>query len=169
MREESEQRFRRLLEQHDRELLAAAAARAEHGVRDQAWDTRFHDRVRDVVHPVMDRLRSLMHEYELKSEIITTRRRTEADGTVVPSSIAFEFRVLTDPETHGFPITVPSLTLIADAASRAVLVHENTMLPYEGGHVGLVARIGLEELTGAAVEDHLYAVAQKILRGTDAQ
>lgn len=169
MREESEQRFRRLLEQHDRELLAAAAARAERGMRDQAWDARFHDRARDVVLPVMQRLKALMHEYELNSAIIVTNRRTSPEGVVTPSSVGFEFRVLTDPETHGFPITVPSLTLIADPASRAVLVHENTMLPYEGGHVGLVARHGLEDLTGAAVEDHLYAVAGKILRGNDAQ
>lgn len=169
MREETEFQFRRLLEDHDRDLLRLPTADAHQALRDQTWDTRFHDRIEHLVHPIMTRLRAMMHEHGLRSEIVVTHRQTNDAGRIVPSSIAFEFHVLTDPETHGFPVTTPSVTFVGDPTLDAVQVHENSMLPFLGGHVGMIDQCKLAWLDEAFVEKHLLAVARKILRGTDAQ
>jgi hypothetical protein len=169
MREEAEARFRHLLERHDRELLRPLGPDARRALREQEWDRRFHETVERVVQPIMTRLRTLMHDHGLRGEITVTRRHTDADGKVTPSSIAFAFQVLTDPETHGFPITIPTLTLIGDAVHDAVQAHENSVLPFLGGHVGIVDQCPLERLDADFVEKHLFAIARKVLRGTDAQ
>jgi hypothetical protein len=57
---------------------------------------------------------------------------------------------------------------MADPVNENVLVHENSILPYFGGHVGLVEQCTLDGLTGEHVEKHLLALAQKVLRGTGA-
>lgn len=110
----------------------------------------------------------MMHDHALQSVILVTQRRVGSDGKIIPSSIAFEFRVLTDPETHGFPVVTPTLAFVADPVNNTVLVHENSILPFLGGHVGLIDRGSLEDLTGEFVEKHLFAIAQKMLCGTDA-
>jgi hypothetical protein len=166
MREATERQFRQLLEQHDREFLRSASRDGRLALREQEFDRRFREHVTDVVMPIMTRLRTLMRDHDLHSEIIVTQRHTEADGKITPSSIVFEFRVLTDPETHGFPITTPTLAFIADPANTAVLVHENTVLPFLGGHVGLIDHCPLDQLSTDRVEKHLLAVAKKVLRGT---
>lgn len=168
MREETERQFRVLLEQHDREFLRSATPRAELALREQEFDRRFHEHAKDVIEPIMRKLHALMHDHGLQSEIIVSERHTESDGKITPSSIAFEFRVLTDPETHGFPITTPTLAFIADPANSNVLVHENSILPFFGGHAGVIDLCALDDLTREVVEKHLLAVAQKVLRGTGA-
>ena len=168
MREATERQFRELLEQHDREFLRSASRDGTQALREQEFDRRFHEHAADMVAPIMTKLRSLMRDHELHSEIILTQRHTDADGKIAPSSIAFEFRVLTDPETHGFPITTPTLTYIADPSNNAVMVHENTILPFLGGHVGLIDQCPLDQLSAERVEKHLLAVARKVLRGTGA-
>ena len=168
MREETERQFRELLEQHDREFLKSVTPSTERALREQEFDRRFHERTKDVIEPIMTKLRALMHDHGLQSEVIVTQRRTESDGKITPSSIAFEFRVLTDPETHGFPVTTPTLAFIADPANNNVLVYENSILPFLGGHVGVIDQCALDDLTGELVEKHLLAIAQKVLRGTGA-
>jgi hypothetical protein len=168
MREETERQFRELLEQHDREFLKSVTPSAERALREQEFDRRFHERTRDVIEPVMTNLRALMHDHGLQSEIVVTQRRTESYSKITPSSIAFEFRVLTDPETHGFPVTTPTLAFIADPANNIVLVYENSILPFLGGDVGMIDQCALDVLTDELVEKHLLAVAQKVLRGTGA-
>ena len=166
MREATERQFRDLLEQHDREFLRSASRDGERALNEQEFDRRFHEHVADVVTPIMTKLRSLMKDHDLHSEIVVTQRRADAGGKIAPSSITFEFRVLTDPETHGFPITTPTLAFIADPSNNAVLVHENTVLPFLGGHVGSIDQCPLDQLSAERVEKHLLAVATKILRGT---
>ena len=166
MREETERQFRQLLGQHDREFLKSVTPRAERVLREQEFDSQFQERIKDVIEPVMTKLRALMHEHGLRSEILVTQRCAEPAGKITPSSIAFEFRVVTDPETHGFPITMPTLAFIADPANNIVLVHENSILPFFGGHVGVIDQCALNGLTDELVEKHLLAVAQKVLRGT---
>jgi hypothetical protein len=168
MREATERQFRELLEQHDREFLRSASRDGKQALREQEFDRRFHEHAADMVAPIMTKLRSLMRDHDLHSEIILTQRHTDAGGKITPSSIAFEFRVLTDPETHGFPITTPTLTFIADPSNNAVMVHENTILPFLGGHVGLIDQCPLDQLSAERVEKHLLAVARKVLRGTGA-
>jgi len=166
MRAETERQFRDLLEQHDREFLKSATAGAVRALTEQEFDLRFLERTKDVVEPVMTKLRTLMHDHGLHSEIVVTQRRSEAGGKIIPSGITFEFRVLTDPETHGFPITTPSLAFIADPTNSNVQVHENSILPFLGGHIGMIDQCALDDLTSERVEKHLLAVAQKVLRGT---
>lgn len=169
MRKETERQFRQLLEQHDHEFLKSVTPSAERTLRQQEFDLRFHERSNDVIQPIMTKLRALMHDHDLQSEIVVTQRRTESDGKITPSGIAFEFRVLTDPETHGFPVTTPTLAFIADPANNTVLVHENSILPFLGGHVGVIDQCALDDITGELVEKHLLAVARKVLRGTGAR
>ncbi len=168
MREETERQFKRLLEQHDREFLKRAGPAAEHALRLQEFDRRFHERVQDVVEPVMAKARALLHDHGVQSKIVATQRHAAADGKITPSSIAFQFDVLTDAESHGFPITTPTLSFIADPARNAVLVYEDTLLPFFGGQVGVSGHCTLDELTSETVERHLLAVARKVLRGTGA-
>ncbi len=168
MREETERQFRELLEQHDREFLKSVTPSTERALREQEFDRQFHELARDVIEPIMTKLRALMHDHGLESAIVVAERRIDADSKITPSSIAFEFRVLTDPEIHGFPVTIPTLTFIADPANRNVLVHENSILPFFGGHVGVIEQCVLGELTGEFVEKHLLAIARKVLRGTGA-
>lgn len=169
MRDETEARFRHLLERHDRERLRATTPGERRAFREQEWDTRFQETADTVVRPILERLRTLMHDHGLRAEVIQTKRRTETDGTIAPSSIVFEFRVLTDPETHGFPITTPSLSFIGDPVHGTVMVHEDSVLPFLGGHVGIVDQVSIEGLSGDLVERHLLAIAAKILREADAQ
>jgi hypothetical protein len=166
MREATERQFRELLEQHDQEFLRSAVRNGRHALSEHEFDRRFHEDTNSVVVPIMTKLRALMREHDLHSEIVVTQRRTETDGRITPSSVAFEFRVLTDAETHGFPITTPSLAFIADPSNNAVLIHENTVLPFLGGHVGLIDQCPLDGLSGDQIEKHLLAVAEKVLRGT---
>jgi hypothetical protein len=116
----------------------------------------------------MTKLHALMRDHGLQSEIVVSQRHTESDGKITPSSIAFEFRVLTDPETHGFPVTTPTLAFIADPAHTNVLVYENSILPFFGGYAGVIDLCALDDLTGEVVEKHLLAVAQKVLWRTGA-
>jgi hypothetical protein len=168
MQEETERQFRQPLEQHDREFLKSATGTADRALREQEFDRRFHERTKDVIEPVMTKLHALMHDHGLQSEIVETQRRTESDGKITPSSIAFEFRVLTDPESQGFPVTTPTLVFIADPANNNVLVYENSILPFLGGHVGMIDQFALDDLTGELVEKHLLVIAPKVLRGTGA-
>ena len=168
MRRDTERQFRELLEQHDREFLRSVTPSAERTLREQEFDRQFHERTKDVTEPIMTKLSALMHDHGLQSAIVVTQRHTEPDGKITPSSIAFEFRVLTDPETHGFPITTPTLAFIADPATSTVLVHENSILPFFGGHVGVIGQCAFDDLTGELVEKHLLAIARKVLRGTGA-
>ena len=166
MREATERQFAELLEQHDREFLKPNAAAADRALQEQEFDRRFHERCKIVVHPVMARLHAMMHDHGLQSGVVVTERRRDAHGRIVPSSIAFEFRVLTDPETHGFPVVTPALSFIADPANDTVLIYENSILPFLGGHVGVIDRCPVEGLTETLVEQHLLAIARKVLRGT---
>lgn len=166
MREATERQFRQILEQHDRDFLKTVKGGTEPALREQEFDRQFHERCADVVSPIMEKLRTLMHDHGLQSAIAEVPRRSEADGKITPSSITFEFRVLTDPEIHGFPIVTPGLAFIADPANGVVLVHENSILPFLGGHVGVIDQCSLERLTGEFVEQHLLAIARKVLRGT---
>lgn len=166
MREATEQQFRELLEQHDREFLKPASGAAERALREQEFDRRFHERCKAVVHPVMARLHAMMHHHGLHSGVVVTERHSDANGRIVPSSIAFEFRVLTDPEIHGFPVVTPVLSFIADPANDAVMIYENSILPFFGGHIGVIGHCAVDELTEALVEQHLLAIARKVLRGT---
>ncbi len=166
MREETERQFRQVLEQHDRESFKSTGPAAECVFREQEFDRRFQERAKDVIEPILAKAKALMHDHGLHSGIVVTQRRTEADGKITPSSIAFEFHVLTDAQTHGFPTTTPSLAFIADAGGDAVVVHENSMLPFFGGHLGIIDRVRLDELTGELVERHLLAFARKVLPGT---
>jgi hypothetical protein len=168
MRQDTERQFRQLLEHHDREFLKAATAAARKALTQQEFDLRFQERAWVVVLPIMTTLRSLMHDHGLHAEIVETHCHTDDRGKTVPSSVTFEFHVLTDPETYGFPITTPALAIIAEPANRNVQVHENSILPFLGGHLGVIDTCTLDELTGARVEKHLLAVAQKVLRGTGA-
>ncbi len=133
MREETERQFRELLEQHDREFLKSATRTAERALREQEFDRRFHERTEDVIEPVMTKQHALMHDHGLRSEIAETQRRTGSEAKITPSSIAFEFRVLIDPETHGFPVTTPTPAFIAHTANNNVPVYENSILPFLGG------------------------------------
>ncbi len=166
MRKETERSFRQLLSEHDRDFLRAVTPGVERAVREQEFDNGFSACAKDVIGPVMTSLRGMMHDHGLRSEIVVTRRGTASDGKITPSSIAFEFHVLTDPETHGFPVTTPALTFIADPANNRVLVHENSILPFLGGHVGMIDQCELDGVTSGFVEKHLLAIAQKVLRGT---
>jgi len=166
MRDETERQFREVLEHYDRELLRSAGPADARALREQEFDRQFHERATDIVEPILAKARTLMHDHGLHAETIVTQRRTEADGRIVPSGIAFEFRVLVDAEVRGFPITTPTLSFIADPAANSVLVHENSMLPFLGGHVGVIDHCTLDGLTGEFVEQHLLAVARKVLRGT---
>ncbi|MGE0416590.1 MAG: hypothetical protein AB7O80_07270 [Acetobacteraceae bacterium] len=168
MRPETERQFRELLEQHDREFLRTTTRAGMQAMDERAFDTRFHEHVKTTVAPVMARLRALMHDHGLQSGLVIGERRVDADGRITPSSVTFEFRVLTDPETHGFPNTTPTLAFVADPATGMVLVQENSFLPFLGGHVGVIDRIPLDGLTAEAVETHLLAIARKVLRGTGA-
>jgi hypothetical protein len=168
MREATERQFRTLLEEHDIEFLRSAARDGRHALTEQEFDRHFHEDANNLVVPIMAKLRTMMLEHGLHSEIVVTQRRAEVDGSVTPSSIIFEFRVLTDAETKGFPITTPTLSFIADPSNNAVLVHENTFLPFLGGHVGLIDQCPLDALSIEHVEMHLLAVAGKVLRGTGA-
>jgi hypothetical protein len=168
MRAEIERQFKDLLENHDREFLVSAAKSAANALREQDFEERFHERAKDIIEPAMVELSQLLHDHEIKSGFVVTNRHTDMGGKVTPSSIAFEFRVLTDPETHGFPITTPTLSFIADPANMDVQVHENSILPFLGGHIGMIDRFKLGDLTEERVEKHLLAVAKKVLRGTGA-
>jgi hypothetical protein len=168
MREETERQFRRLLEQHDRELLRSHTPSSHRALRQEEFDRQFHERVTAVVKPVMASLQALMHDHDLRSEIVVTQRRTETDGKITPSCIEFQFCVLTDPETHGFPVTTPSLTVIADPGNGLVLIHENSILPFLGGHVGIIDQCALDDLTAERIETHLLSLARKVLRETGA-
>jgi len=168
MRAETERQFKELLEKHDREFLTSAAQNAANALRDQDFDQRFAERASDVIEPVMTELSKLMRDHGIKSSIIMTKRHVETGGKVTPSSVSFEFRVLTDAETHGFPVTTPSLAFVADPANSDVQVHENSILPFLGGHVGMIDRCKLGDLTSERVEKHLLSVAKKVLRDTGA-
>ena len=136
MREETERQFRELLEQHDREFLKSVTPRAERALREQEFDRRFHEHTKDVIEPIMTKLRALMHDHGLQSEIVVTQRRAESDGKIAPSGITFEFRVLTDPETHGFPVTTPTLAFIADPANNNVFVYKTRSCPFSAAMSG---------------------------------
>jgi hypothetical protein len=168
MRPEIEREFQRLLEQHDREFLRSVSPAAERVLREQEFDRHFRERISDIVEPIMAKARALMRDHGVHAEIVVTQRRTEPDGKITPSGIAFEFQVLTDAEAQGFPVTMPTLAFIAEPGSESVLVHENSMLPFFGGHIGVVDHCTLDTLTGELVEKHLLAVAKKVLRGTGA-
>ena len=114
MREAIEQQFRQLLEQHDREFLRSASADATRALIEQEFDHRFHEAAKDVIEPVLEKARALMRDHSLHAAIVVTQRHTDADEAIAPSSIVFEFRVLTDAEAEGFPVTIPTLAFIAD-------------------------------------------------------
>jgi hypothetical protein len=169
MRDETEARFRRLLERHDRESLRAVTPDERRALRAREWDTQFLEKAETVVRPILARLHTLMHDHGLRSGIVLNKRRTEPDGSATPASITFEFQVLTDPETHGFPITLPTLAFIGDPVHGMIMVHENSVLPFIGGHVGIIDQCPIEGLTGDFVERHLFSIAAKVLRGTDVE
>ncbi len=168
MREVTERLFRQLLEQHDTELLRSTSSDANRMLVEQEFDRRFHELGKDTIKPILEKARDLMADHGLRAAIVVAHRHTEADGKTTPSSITFEFRVLTDAEVEGFPVTIPTVAFVADPTCNGVSVHENSVLPYVGGHIGVIDRCSFAEFTGDIVEKHLLAVAQKVLRGTGA-
>ena len=166
MREATRTRFRQLLAQHDKEMLKAAALAAGTVPTEQERDQQFLDHARTVIEPVMAEAAKLMHDHGLQSAIVRAERGTDAAGKITPPSIGFEFRVLTDPETHGFPVTIPTLTFMPGADANTVIVHENSILPFLGGHVGIIDHCALPQMTAERVETHLLAIAEKVLRET---
>jgi hypothetical protein len=166
MREETEREFREILERHDREILRPATPGAEDALRQQEFDRAFAEHAKDVIEPVMTKLRAMMRDHDLRAEVVVTQRHGEGRGKVVPSSIAFEFHVLTDLETHGLAASTPALTFLSDPAAGSVVVHEHSSLPFLGGYSGVVGRYALGALTAEVVEKHLLDMARKVLLGT---
>jgi hypothetical protein len=59
MRDETEARFRRLLERHDRESLRAVTPDERRALRAREWDTQFLEKAETVVRPILARLQPL--------------------------------------------------------------------------------------------------------------
>ena len=159
------QQFSDLLAQHDREMLRAQALHADAAVETERFDREFDDVRKHVIEPVMQEVRDMLHEHGLQSAIHVDHRHAE-DGTQCPTRISFEFQVLTDAEVRGFPLTMPTLTFSAEPEIGKVVVTENSVLPFVGGHVGVVDQCQLHGITAGLVERHLLELARKVLRGT---
>ena len=168
MRDEIEPQFRKLLEQHDRKFRRSASRDARPALREQEFDRRFHEHTNDVVVPIMTKPRTLMWDHDLHSQIVVTQRRTEADHKITPSIIAFEFRALSHPETHDFPITAWTLAFVADPSNDAVLVHENAILPFLGGPCRHDRPVHPRRPLGRTRREIPVGGGQEILRSTGA-
>ncbi len=167
MKQATEQQLRTLLEQHDREYLKKLAIEHDWARAGEAFDRKFEEIRDDVIRPAMEDVHDLMAEHGLKSQITVTDRTVQSDGKVKPASIAFEYLVHADAEYQGMPGTTPALTFISEAGLGKVLVHEESMLPFIGGHIGVIDQCDLDEVNSDLVEKHLLALSEKMLRGTD--
>ena len=167
MQQATEQKLRNLLERHDRAYLKKLEIEHDWTVAGEEFDRKFGDLRATVIRPVMEDFHALMEEHGLQSQIAETDRTVLSDGKVKPASIAFEFLVHADAEYQGMPGTTPALTFISEAGLGKVLVHEESMLPFVGGHIGIIDERRLDEVTGELVEKHLLALSEKILRGAD--
>lgn len=162
----TKQQFADLLAQHDRELLRAQAPRAEATMETERFDREFDEVRKHVIEPVMQEVHEMLHEHGMQSAIHVEHRHAESDGTHCPTRISFEFQVLTDAEVRGFPLTTPTLTFSAEPEIGKVVVTENSVLPFIGGHVGVVEQCQLHGINASLVERHLLELARKVLRGT---
>lgn len=167
MKESTERQLRALLEQHDREYLAKLEAESEWARESETFDQRFEAMRESVIQPVMAEFKSLLDEHGLESRIVVDHRLVQSDGLVKPAKIAFEFLVHTELEYQGLVGSTPSLTYISEAVLGKVLIQEDSMLPYVGGHRGVIAECGLDEITPDLVEAQLLAISEKILKGTE--
>ena len=82
MREETERQFRELLEQHDREFLKSVTPSTERALREQEFDRRFHERAKEVIEPIMTKLRAERGYSEATSKMHTRPTTEEWLGTV---------------------------------------------------------------------------------------
>jgi hypothetical protein len=167
MKEGTRRSLQQLLEQHDREYLEKLKANVSEIGDEEAFTRGFESIRNDIIQPVMAEFHDLLEEHGLKSRVSIEPRLIQSDGEIKPGKIVFECLVLTDAEIHGFPITTPTLAFISKPRLGKVLVHENSALPYFGGHIGVIEECGLKEVTADLVEKHLLAFSEKILRGTD--
>jgi hypothetical protein len=167
MKQATEQHLRTLLEQHDRAYLKKLEIEHDWVVESADFDRKFEKLRTDVIKPVMEDFHDLLEEHGLKSQIAENDRVVHSDGKVKPASIAFEYLVHADAEYQGMPGTTPALSFISEAGLGKVLIHEESMLPFVGGHIGIIDERRLDEVTSDLVEKHLLALSEKILRGTD--
>ena len=65
------------------------------------------------------------------------------------------------------PGTTPALTFISGAGLGKILVHEESVLPFVGGHIGVIDECDLDDVNSDLVEKHLLALSQKILQSGD--
>lgn len=167
MKQATEEKLRTLLDQHDRAYLKKLEIERDWTLESEEFDQEFH-RVRvNVIRPVMADFHAMMEAHGLKSQIAEADRVILSDGKVKPASIAFEYLVHADAEHQGMPGTTPALTFISEAGLGKVLIHEESMLPFVGGHIGIIDERRLDEVTADLVEEHLLALSAKILRGAD--
>lgn len=167
MQQATEQKLRDLLERHDLAYLKKLEIEHDWTVAGEEFDRGFRELRRTVIQPVMADFHALMAEHGLRSRITESDREVLSDGKVRPATIAFEFLVHADAEYQGMPGTTPALTFISEAGLGKVLIHEESMLPFVGGHIGIIDERRLDEVTADLVEKHLLALSEKILRAGD--
>lgn len=166
MREATKRQLQELLEQHDREYLRKAKAERDWEVEGENFDRSFENAKENIIEPIMQEFHDVLAEHGIKSRIDSTLRTTQSDGKVVPAKIAHEYLVHTDIEFQGLPGTTPALTFVGESTLGKILIHEDSMLTFIGGHAGVIAECSLDELTTDLVEKHLLAFSGKILKGT---
>lgn len=167
MKESTERQLRKLLEQHDREYLAKLEAEGDWVRKSEKFDRRFEETRETIIQPVMEEFHRLMEEHGLKSRIVVDHRLLQSDGLVRPAKIALEFLVHTGEEFQGLVGSTPTLTFISEGVLGKILIHEDSILPFVGGHRGIIGERGLDEITESLVEEQLLAFSEKILRGTE--
>lgn len=158
MRDVAKQKLRQILEQHGRAVHGEAGTAQPDKA---AFEQGFERAVADIIRPIMLEAQATLKEHGVASKVLFQ----PVGGGSELAKITFEFLVQTEAETHGFPLTNPALTFAADTALCEVLVHENAILPYIGGHAGIIARRPIEAVTEDLVEQLLLDLSQKILSG----
>lgn len=167
MKQANKQKLQALLDSHDRAYLKKLEIEHDWVRAGELFDQKFEKVRDDVIWPAMTEVHDLMAEHGLKSQIRVTDRTVHSDGKVKPASIALEYLVHADAEFKGMPGTTPALTFISEAGLGKVLVHEESVLPFVGGHIGVIDECDLDDVDSDLVEKHLVALSQKILKSGD--
>lgn len=154
-----------ILAAHDREFLINKGQFDGQAATVETFDEAFDHVCVDVIRPAMEDVQALLQQHEVHTKIVMEKRRPGGAQDARPARAVFELHVLTDAEDHGFPITIPHIAFIAEPSTGKVRLYENAILPYLGGHSGLVREVALGDVTGDLVEESLVGLAEKVLKG----
>lgn len=165
MKQATKAKLEEILVGHDREFLVNKGQFSKQIATVETFNEAFDHLCTGVIRPVMEEVQALLKQHQIHAEIVVKESRPGVAGKAQLASVMFELHVLTDAEAHGVPLSIPHIVFIAEPSTGKVRLHEDTILPYLGGHAGLVRELAFGDVTADLVEDCLVDLAKKVLKG----